>query len=82
MTSTTVLAYIQESVVVFEIFGEEVRKGSVVCVLQDCVPDAGCCPTFTTSGLAVSLCNMDAAVAAITQAGFSIRWAVASERVQ
>jgi hypothetical protein len=38
MTSTTVLAYIQRSVVVFEIFGEEVRKGGL-CLAELC---AGC----------------------------------------
>jgi hypothetical protein len=78
---TTVLAYIQRSVVVFEIFGEEVRDRGSVARLQDAVDDR-CQPTFTTSGLVVSLRNMDAAVACAIEAGFTVRWAVGSERIQ
>jgi hypothetical protein len=81
MTPTTVLVTVQRSVVVFEIFGEEVREGGSVARLQDAVDDR-CQPTFTTSGLAVSLCNMDAAVACAIQAGFTVRWAVGSDRIQ
>ena len=77
----TVLVTVQRSVVVFEIFGEVVRKGGNVARLQDAVDDR-CQPIFTTSGLAVNLCHMDAAVACAIEAGFEVRWAVASERVQ
>jgi hypothetical protein len=82
MTPTTVLACVQRSVVVFEIFGEEVRRGSPVVALQDSIPDA-CGPTFLRSGVVVDSVHMDAAVYSIMETGlFQIRWTTGSEMIQ
>jgi hypothetical protein len=79
---TTVLVYVSRDVVVFEIFGGQVGPESEVTRLQNAVPDDECQPTFSTTGLAVNLCHAEAAVAAIAQAGFQLRWTGASDRIQ
>ncbi len=79
---TTVLVYVSRNVLVFKIFGGQVGPESEVTRLQNAVPDDECQPTFFSSGVVVGLCHADAAVAAIAQAGFQLRWTGASDRVQ